>query len=98
MTISKGLSLRPQSSAAASYAKNLYTDGHFGTFEAGFKIRNGHKTQDSTETVYDGWSTSGYPAMLDEPRCRAASRITKLLQRQTTSAESLVLCRISIRS
>lgn len=45
-------------SGAASYAHNYTTGEHFGTFEAGFKISNAHKTQNATETVYDGWSTS----------------------------------------
>ena len=42
-------------SGAASYARNYTTHGHFGTFEAGFKISNAHKSQNATETVYDGW-------------------------------------------
>jgi TonB-dependent receptor len=57
ITISTGLVSQLDLSAAASYAKNYTVNGHFGTFEAGFKISNAHKTQDSTETVYDGWST-----------------------------------------
>ena len=34
---------------------------HFGIFEFGFKIRNAHKYQDATETVYDGWNAANYP-------------------------------------
>ena len=64
LTTSKGLSSQLNLSAATSYAKTYYANGHFGTFETGFKIRNGHKTQDATETVYDGWDTSGDPAIL----------------------------------
>jgi TonB-dependent receptor len=58
---SKGLNSNLNLSAATSYAKTYYTGGHFGTFEAGFKIRNGHQTQDATETQYDGWSVK-HPA------------------------------------
>ncbi|MFY9854586.1 MAG: carboxypeptidase regulatory-like domain-containing protein [Terracidiphilus sp.] len=54
MTISTGLVSQLDLTAAASYARNYTLHGHFGTFEAGFKISNAHKTQDSTETVYDG--------------------------------------------
>jgi TonB-dependent receptor len=42
-----------------SYAHNYTIDGRFGTLEAGFKFSNAHKSQDSTETVYDGWATTG---------------------------------------
>jgi len=63
LTTSKGLTSDLNLSAAASYARNYYAGGHFGTFEAGFKIRNGHKTQDATETVYDGFSKTD-PALL----------------------------------
>jgi TonB-dependent receptor len=63
LTTSKGLTSQLNLSAATSYARNYYAGGHFGTFEAGFKIRNGHKTQDATETVYDGFSKSD-PALL----------------------------------
>jgi TonB-dependent receptor len=62
ITTSKGLSSDLNLSAAASYARNYYVDGHFSTFEAGFKIRNGHKVQDATETVYDKFPSS--PALL----------------------------------
>jgi TonB-dependent receptor len=44
-------------SAATSYARTYYAGGHFGTFEAGFKVRNAHKTQDATENVYDKFPT-----------------------------------------
>ena len=49
-------------SAATSYARNYSAGGHFGTFEAGFKIRNGHKTQDATENVYEGFPPVNRPA------------------------------------
>jgi TonB-dependent receptor len=61
---SKGLNSDLNLSAAASYAKTYNAGGHFGTFEAGFKIRNGHQTQDATETQYDGWSVKNNPALL----------------------------------
>jgi TonB-dependent receptor len=57
ITISTGMVGELDLTAAASYAHNYTVNGHFGTFEAGFKISNAHKSQDSTETVYDGWST-----------------------------------------
>jgi TonB-dependent receptor len=57
ITISKGINAQLNLTAAASYAKNYNSHGHFGILEAGFKFTNGHQSQDSTETVYDGWST-----------------------------------------
>jgi TonB-dependent receptor len=62
LVTSKGLSSDLNLSAAASFAKTYDWGGHFGTFEAGFKIRNGHKTQDATETQYDSFG-SGAPLM-----------------------------------
>jgi TonB-dependent receptor len=59
ITISTGLVAELDLTAQASYARNYTINGHFGTFEAGFKISNAHKSQNSTETVYDGWATSG---------------------------------------
>ena len=38
---------------SASYAQNYTAGGHFGTFEAGFKIRNAHKGQFAFSPVYD---------------------------------------------
>lgn len=57
ITISKGLVAELDLTGAVSYARNYTASGHFGTFEAGFKFANNHKSQDSTENVYDGWST-----------------------------------------
>lgn len=57
ITISKGLNAQLNLTAQASYARNYNSNGHFGNFEMGFKFSNGHQNQDSTETVYDGWST-----------------------------------------
>jgi len=57
ITISKGLNAQLDLTAQASYARNYTSHGHFGNFEMGFKFNNGHQSQDSTETVYDGWST-----------------------------------------
>jgi TonB-dependent receptor len=57
ITISKGLDSELDLTAALSYARNYNLNGHFGTWEVGFKFANNHKSQDSTETVYDGWST-----------------------------------------
>jgi len=64
LVTSKGLVSNLALSAAASYARNYYVEGHFSTFEAGFKIRNGHQTQDATENQYDGWSVKHDPGIL----------------------------------
>jgi TonB-dependent receptor len=58
ITISTGKTAELDLTAQASYARNYAVKSHFGTFEAGFKFSNAHKSQDSTETVYDSWSTS----------------------------------------
>lgn len=63
ITTSRGLNSDLNLSASTSYARTYYAGGHFGTFETGFKIRNGHQTQDATETVYDGFA-KGNPALL----------------------------------
>ncbi|WP_162539576.1 TonB-dependent receptor [Granulicella sp. WH15] len=66
ITISKGNNTQLNLTAQTSYAKNYSTHGYFGTFEAGFKFSNAHQSQNSTETVYDGWSTkagSGTPTI-----------------------------------
>ncbi|HWB32830.1 MAG TPA: TonB-dependent receptor [Acidobacteriaceae bacterium] len=57
ITISTGINTDLALTAQASWAKSYSAGGHFGTFEAGFKFSNAHQSQDSTETVYDGWST-----------------------------------------
>jgi TonB-dependent receptor len=59
ITISTGLVAQLDLTAQASYARNYTINGHFGIFEAGFKFSNAHKSQDSTENVYDSWPTSG---------------------------------------
>jgi TonB-dependent receptor len=58
ITISKGLDAELDLAAQASYAKSYTAHGHFGTFEGGFKISNGHKSSDSTENVYDSFGSS----------------------------------------
>jgi TonB-dependent receptor len=57
ITTSRGSTAQLNLTAAASYAKNYTAASHFGTLEVGFKFTNGHKSQNATETVYDGWST-----------------------------------------
>ena len=57
LTTSKGMTAQLNLTAATSYARNYHVGSHFATLETGFKIRNGHKSQNATETVYDGWST-----------------------------------------
>ena len=63
ITTSRGLNSNLALSAAASYARTYYAGGHFATFETGFKIRNGHQSQDATETVYDSFA-KGNSALL----------------------------------
>jgi TonB-dependent receptor len=38
---------------AASYARRYSTHDHYGTFEMGLKVRNGHKTQSENDLIYD---------------------------------------------
>jgi TonB-dependent receptor len=38
---------------AASYARRYSTRDHYGTFEMGLKVRNGHKTQSENDFIYD---------------------------------------------
>ena len=47
--------------ASGSYATLYHIGSHYGVFEFGGKIRNGHKYQNSTEDVYDGWKAASYP-------------------------------------
>jgi TonB-dependent receptor len=59
LTTSTGKDSQLNLSASSSYARNYNAGSHFGTFEMGFKFTNGHKAQDATETVYDGWALTG---------------------------------------
>ena len=59
LTTSTGKDSQLNLTAASSYARNYNAGSHFGTFEMGFKFSNGHKAQDATETVYDGWALTG---------------------------------------
>ena len=59
LTTSTGKDSQLNLTAASSYARNYHAGSHFGTFEMGFKFTNGHKAQDATETVYDGWAVTG---------------------------------------
>jgi len=61
ITTSTGLSAQVNLSAAGALARNYRLGGHFGILEIGGKIRNGHKFQNATETVYDGWNAANYP-------------------------------------
>jgi TonB-dependent receptor len=38
---------------AASYARRYSTHDHYGNFEFGLKVRNGHKTQSENDLIYD---------------------------------------------
>jgi TonB-dependent receptor len=53
----KGVSTQLNLTGEITYAHNYTAHGHFGVIEAGYKISNGHKLQDATEAVYDGWGT-----------------------------------------
>jgi TonB-dependent receptor len=61
ITTSRGLSAQVNLTASASYARNYRLGSHFGILEIGAKVRNGHKFQNATETVYDGWNAASYP-------------------------------------
>ena len=43
---------------AASYQRRYSTHDHYGTFEVGLKIRNGHKTQSENDSIYDNNTSS----------------------------------------
>jgi TonB-dependent receptor len=58
ITISKGENAQLNLTAQTTYAKNYSWGGHFGTFETGFKFTNAHQSQNSTESVYDGFGSS----------------------------------------
>jgi len=61
ITMSQGMSAQVNLSGSASYARNYHLGSHFGILEIGAKVRNGHKFQNATETVYDGWTAANYP-------------------------------------
>ncbi len=61
ITSSTGLSAQVNLTASGAYSRNYQLGKHFGIFEIGGKIRNGHKFQNATETVYDGWNAASYP-------------------------------------
>ena len=61
ITTSTGLSAQLNLTASAAYSRNYRMGSHFGILEIGGKIRNGHKFQNATETVYDGWNAANYP-------------------------------------
>jgi len=61
ITTSSGISAHVNLTASGSYTKEYSLGGHRAIFEAGAKIRNGHKFSEGTETVYDGWTASKYP-------------------------------------
>jgi len=61
ITTSSGITAQLNLTASGSYTKAYSLGGHRATFEAGGKVRNGHKFSEGTETVYDGWTASKYP-------------------------------------
>jgi TonB-dependent receptor len=61
ITTSSGMSAQLNLTAAGSYSKNYHVGSHYGVFEVGAKFRTGHKYQNATENVYDGWSAASYP-------------------------------------
>jgi TonB-dependent receptor len=52
-----GLTAQLNLQAAVSIARSYNWDGHFGSFEIGGKVRNGHKYQDAYQGVYDPSTT-----------------------------------------
>jgi TonB-dependent receptor len=58
ITISTGKNAQLNMTAQTSYSKSYNAGGHFGTVEGGFKFVNAHQSQDSTETVYDGFPST----------------------------------------
>ena len=61
ITTSTGLSAQVNLTARAAYSVNYHLGSHFAILEIGGKIRNAHKFQNATETVYDGWTAANYP-------------------------------------
>jgi TonB-dependent receptor len=61
ITTSTGQSAQLNLTGSAAYATTYRIGSHFGIFEVGGKFRNGHKYQNATENVYDGWSAASYP-------------------------------------
>jgi TonB-dependent receptor len=61
LTTSTGITAQLNLSASATYNKTYQIGSHHWIFEAGGKVRNGHKYQNGNETVYDGWNAAQYP-------------------------------------
>ena len=61
ITTSTGQSAQLNLTASGSYAMNYHAGSHYGIFEFGGKFRTGHKYQNATENVYDGWNAATYP-------------------------------------
>jgi len=61
ITMSTGQSAQLNLTASAGYSVNYHIGSHHGILEIGGKIRNGHKYQNATETVYDGWKAAALP-------------------------------------
>ena len=67
ITISKGINAQLNLTAQTSYSRNYTVGSRFGVMEAGFKFSNAHQSQDSTETVYDGFSNAPLMTQLLSP-------------------------------
>ncbi len=61
LTTSDGSTSQLNLSVAGSAGLNYRAGTHPATLEFGAKFRNGHKSQDATEIVYDGWKAASYP-------------------------------------
>ena len=61
ITTSTGMSAQLNLTASGNYSRNYHLGSHFGILEIGGKVRNAHKFQNATETVYDGWNAASYP-------------------------------------
>jgi TonB-dependent receptor len=61
ITTSHGQTDQLNLTESASYAANFRLGKYNSVFEVGGKVRNGHKYQNATETVYDGWKAASLP-------------------------------------
>src|SRR5262249_18103868 len=61
ITTSTGSASQWNVSGSASYGLNYKAGTHNSVVEFGAKLRNGTKSQNATEIVYDGWNASLYP-------------------------------------
>jgi TonB-dependent receptor len=61
ITTSTGQATQVNLSASASYGRQYRLGSHNATLQLGAKFRSGHKYQDASENIYDGWNAAQYP-------------------------------------